>query len=220
MYKPVIVAALIATDTSYLTVWLILGGDSGSHGAWREGLSCGMLLRAVWWNSHRDLYRFVKYKIVWNCRMVKYTLHVTLLTPWSKTSYLKLIAAELIKKFPVFYWPRRIITVFTTARPRPSTYSLIHVNTVLPSTSRSFKCSIPVKHSRQRCMLSLSVAPCPHIHIDISVRKFEKNKCETQRSLCFTGGLVPGGGGVLRCWQGHMQSVLWSVTAWLMNTLH
>jgi hypothetical protein len=41
--------------------------------------------------------------------------NVRRLTPWNR-GFGKLMVAEVVKKFPVFYGTRKFITVFTTAR--------------------------------------------------------------------------------------------------------
>jgi hypothetical protein len=49
------------------------------------------------------------------CNLTKYDL-TNKLTPWSRILLEKLIVAQLVQQFPVFYGTRRFITVFTRAR--------------------------------------------------------------------------------------------------------
>ena len=43
--------------------------------------------------------------------------HTYLFTPWRRVLLKKLIGFQLIKKFPIFYGTRRLITAFTSAPP-------------------------------------------------------------------------------------------------------
>ena len=43
-------------------------------------------------------------------------LLIYLLTPWSRVLLEKLTGFQLVKKFPIFYWTRRFIIAFTSAR--------------------------------------------------------------------------------------------------------
>jgi hypothetical protein len=152
--------------------------------------------------------------------MTTYNSHVTLLTPWSGTLLEKLIVAELVKKFPVFRGTRMFITVFSSVHhrslsressPQSSPCFLIrfkkssHLHLGLPSVL--FPSNILDKNV---CLLHLSHV-CPDILNDISIRKLKTNKCHKRNIthfLYFTGGRVQrGGGGGLRCWQSHMQSI-------------
>jgi hypothetical protein len=49
--------------------------------------------------------------------------NILLLIPWSRVLLEKLIVFQLVKKYPEFYWSRKFIIVFTTARHRFLTWA-------------------------------------------------------------------------------------------------
>ena len=59
------------------------------------------LLKGTYFNSHREMYKFLLYN---------------LLTPWSRVLLEKLTGLQLVKKFPAFYGTRRFITALTSTR--------------------------------------------------------------------------------------------------------
>jgi hypothetical protein len=67
------------------------------------------LLKGTYFNSHREMYRFLLYNFL------TYLL-TYLLTTWSRVLLEKLTGLQLVKKFFAFHGNRKFITALTSAR--------------------------------------------------------------------------------------------------------
>jgi len=101
-----------------------------------------------------------------------------LLTPRNRVLPLKLSGSQQIKEFLSFYGTRMFITAFTNARhlfiswassiqsiPLPPTSWKIHLNTILPSTSRSSQWSL---YKSSHIIISVSQENCTFLIISQS----------------------------------------------------
>jgi len=94
------------------------------------------------------------------------------LDPWSRVLLVKLTGSQLIKKFPLFYGPRRFITAFTSGRHLSQSWAS-SIKSMPPQTnSRSILILSPclsLRHQSGIFPTGFSPKPCKHLS--------SKNRC-------------------------------------------